>query len=139
MRRESFPSCAIHGGDQLLFVLVEHRPPLVLGLEIDEIFGVEEAGGVGPSSGRPTWLTTCVTSGNEAKMTRAWLMTRLPSVGPVLGASVPRAQMAPSSRCGRNSEPISRCAISRPSQRHGSQRRGHVTQRNRMARRSRRR
>ena len=59
-----------------------------------------------PSSGRPNWLTTCVTSGNEARMMRAWFITRSPSVGPVLGASVARAQMAPSSRCGRNSEPI---------------------------------
>ncbi len=30
----------------------------------------------------------------------------MPSVGPVLGASVPRTHSAPSSRCGRNSEPI---------------------------------
>ena len=37
---------------------------------------------------------------------RAWFATRMPSVGPVLGASVPRTQSAPSSRCGRNSEPI---------------------------------
>ena len=29
----------------------------------------------------------------------------MPVVGPVLGASVPRIQIAPSSRCGRNSEP----------------------------------
>src|ERR1035441_3220249 len=59
-----------------------------------------------PSSGRPTWLTTCVTSGNEASTTRAVSMTRCPSLGPVDGASVARAQMAPSSRCGRNSEPM---------------------------------
>ena len=39
-------------------------------------------------------------------MTRAWFIRRVPSVGPVLGASVPRTQIAPSSRCGRNSEPI---------------------------------
>ena len=37
---------------------------------------------------------------------RAWFISAVPSVGPVLGASVPRTQMAPSSRCGRNSEPI---------------------------------
>ena len=30
----------------------------------------------------------------------------VPEVSPVLGALVPRNQMAPSSRCGRNSEPI---------------------------------
>src|ERR1035438_851265 len=39
-------------------------------------------------------------------MIRAWFISRVPSAGPVLGANVPRAQMAPSSRCGRNSEPI---------------------------------
>jgi hypothetical protein len=33
-------------------------------------------------------------------------MSAIPAAGPVLGASVARAQMAPSSRCGRNSEPI---------------------------------
>ena len=59
-----------------------------------------------PSSGRPTWLTTSVTSGNAARMTRALSIVATPAVGPVLGASVPRTQMAPSSRWGRNSEPI---------------------------------
>ena len=43
---------------------------------------------------------------------RAWFIRRMPSVGPVLGASVPRTQMAPSSRCGRNSEPIMPLAAS---------------------------
>ena len=37
---------------------------------------------------------------------RARFITSVPSSGPVLGAAVPRTQMAPSSRCGRNSEPI---------------------------------
>ena len=37
---------------------------------------------------------------------RASFMTRRLSVGPVLGARVPRTQMAPSSRWGRNSEPM---------------------------------
>ena len=38
---------AIHGGDQLVLVLVEDGAPLLLGLEVDEVLGVEEAGGVG--------------------------------------------------------------------------------------------
>ena len=38
---------AVHGGDQLFFVLMEDRPPLLLRLQIDEVFGVEEAGRVG--------------------------------------------------------------------------------------------
>ena len=38
---------AVHGRDQLFLVLVKHRPPFFLGLQIDEIFGVEEAGGIG--------------------------------------------------------------------------------------------
>ena len=38
---------AIHGADQLVFVLVEDGPPLVLGHQIDEVFGVEKARGIG--------------------------------------------------------------------------------------------
>ena len=38
---------AVHGGDQLFFVLVEHGTPLLLRLQIDEILGVEEARGIG--------------------------------------------------------------------------------------------
>ena len=38
---------AIHGRDQRLFVLPKHRAPLFFGFQIDEIFGIEEAGGVG--------------------------------------------------------------------------------------------
>ena len=37
----------VHGGDQRFLVLMEDGPPLLLRLEIDEVFGVEEAGGVG--------------------------------------------------------------------------------------------
>ena len=59
-----------------------------------------------PSSGRPTWLVATVTSGKEASTTRAWFATRMPSLGPVLGARVPRTQIAPSSRWGRNSDPM---------------------------------
>ena len=59
-----------------------------------------------PSSGRPTWLVTVVTSGKEARMMRARFATEYPRAGPVLGGSVPRTQSAPSSRCGRNSEPM---------------------------------
>ena len=40
-------SSRVHGSDQLFLVLVEDGPPLLLGLEIDEVLGVEEAGGVG--------------------------------------------------------------------------------------------
>ena len=59
-----------------------------------------------PSSGRPVWLTTCVTSGNEAITRRALLVKSMLAVGPSLGGSVPRTQMEPSSRWGRNSEPM---------------------------------
>ena len=37
----------VHGGDQLLLILVEDGPPFLFGLEVDKVFGVEEAGGVG--------------------------------------------------------------------------------------------
>ena len=51
-----------------------------------------------PSSGRPISETTCLTSGNAAKITRAWFIKRVPSVRLVLWAKVPRAQIDPSSR-----------------------------------------
>ncbi len=38
---------AIHGADQFFFVLVEGGPPLLLGQQIDKIFGVEKAGRIG--------------------------------------------------------------------------------------------
>ena len=37
----------VHGRDQLFLVLAEHRTPLILGFQIDEVFGVEEAGRIG--------------------------------------------------------------------------------------------
>ena len=43
----------VHGGDQLFFVLMKHRPPLLFRLQVDEVFGVEEAGGVGAVVGPP--------------------------------------------------------------------------------------
>ena len=39
---------AVHGRDELFFVLMKGRPPLFLGLQVDEVFGIEEAGRVGP-------------------------------------------------------------------------------------------
>ena len=38
---------AIHGGDEGFLVFVEGGAPLAFGFEVDEVFGVEEAGGVG--------------------------------------------------------------------------------------------
>ena len=53
-------------------------------------------------AGQSLWLDNItralLTSGKLAKMTRAVRVTRSLSVGPVLEASVPRAQIAPSSR-----------------------------------------
>ena len=66
-------------------------------------------------------------------MTRAWFMTRVPSDGPVLGASVPRAQMAPSSRCGRNSDPMIPLVIRNADAASAAAAVPSVTQRNRMA------
>ena len=59
-----------------------------------------------PSSGRPACDTTVFTSGNDAKTRRSCSVNFSPSERLVLLASVPRAQMAPSSRCGRNSDPM---------------------------------
>src|ERR1019366_6946307 len=44
---------AVHRGDQLLFVPMEHRPPLLLRLEVHEILGVAESAGVGTVVGAP--------------------------------------------------------------------------------------
>ena len=41
-----FSTC-VHGGDERFLVLVKDGAPSFLGLEVDEVFGVEEAGGVG--------------------------------------------------------------------------------------------
>ena len=49
----NFLQLAIHGGDQALFVLMEDRPPFLLGQQIDKEFGVEKAGGVGAVVGPP--------------------------------------------------------------------------------------
>ena len=63
---------AIHGRDQLFFVLVKNRPPFFFRLQIDEIFGIEEAGGVGSVVGT-AHLAGALRSlpGNEHSMTRA--------------------------------------------------------------------
>src|ERR1039458_3426618 len=42
-----FLQLAIHGRNEGFLILLEDGTPLVFGFEIDEIFGVEEAGGVG--------------------------------------------------------------------------------------------
>ena len=49
---------------------------LLLGLQVDEVFGVEEAGGVGAVVGTADLADDLVTSGKEASMTRAWFITR---------------------------------------------------------------
>src|SRR5262245_51761325 len=59
-----------------------------------------------PSSGRPTWLATVVTSGYFVKTLRTCHAMRVASVGETLGGKVPRAQIVPSSKCGRNSPPV---------------------------------
>jgi hypothetical protein len=84
------------------------RDASLLLLEIDEVFGVEEAGGnigaVVGAAGLADDLS--VTSGNAAMARRARLVKSMLAVGPSLGAREPRTQMAPSSRWGRNSEPM---------------------------------
>src|SRR5271166_3703205 len=41
-----FLHCPVHGGDQLLFALMEYRAPLRLRLQVNEILGVAESPGV---------------------------------------------------------------------------------------------
>src|SRR5208337_1398202 len=45
--RASFFQLAVHGGDQFFLVLTKYRPPLVVWLQVNEIFGVAESSGVG--------------------------------------------------------------------------------------------
>src|SRR5580698_713294 len=47
----NFREFTVHGGGQFIFVLMEDWPPLILGLEVNEVFGVEEAGRIGPIVG----------------------------------------------------------------------------------------
>ena len=42
-----FLHLVVQGGNQQFLVLVELLPPLVVRLQVDEVFGVEEARGVG--------------------------------------------------------------------------------------------
>ena len=85
---------AVHGGDQLIFVLVEDGPPLLLRFQVDEVFGVEEAGGVGAIVGTAD-LADDLRSlpGTTARITRAWFTTRVPSARTGAGRDVPRAQI----------------------------------------------
>ena len=96
----------VDGGDQCFLVLVEDRTPLLFSLQIDEVFGVEEAGSVGAVIGPAGLADDLRTSGKEAMTRRALLVKSMLAVGPSLGGNVPRTQMEPSSRWGRNSEPI---------------------------------
>src|SRR5208283_547023 len=45
--RASFFELAVHGGDQFFLVLTKYRPPLVVWLQVNEIFCVAESPGVG--------------------------------------------------------------------------------------------
>ena len=105
-RSGEFGDLAIHRGDQLLFVLMKHGRHCSFGFRSTKYSVLPNPPVSVPSSGRPTSETTLVTSGNEAKMSRACVVKRSPSVRLVLSARVPRAQIAPSSRWGRNSEPM---------------------------------
>jgi hypothetical protein len=95
----NFVQFALHGRDQFVFVLVKHRPPLFFRLQVDEEFGIKKARWYRfrHPAARFGW---CTAEPREKKqsMMRAWFATRMPSSGPVLGASVPRTQSAPSSR-----------------------------------------
>ncbi len=43
----NFSSSLIHGVDERFLILVEDGTPLLLGLKIDEVFGIEEARRIG--------------------------------------------------------------------------------------------
>ena len=44
----NFLQFAIHGSDQSVLFLMEHGPPLLLWLQINEVFGIEKTGRIGP-------------------------------------------------------------------------------------------
>ena len=43
----NFVEFALHGGDEFFFIFVEDGTPFFFGFEIDEVFGIEKAGGIG--------------------------------------------------------------------------------------------
>ena len=47
-----FLKLAIHRGNQLIFILMKNRPPLLLGLQVHEIFRIAESSRVGSIVGR---------------------------------------------------------------------------------------
>ena len=108
----------VHGGDQFVFVAVELGAPLFARAQIDKEFGVVEAAGVGAVVGTADLADDLLDFGKVGEHERALAWPcRCSAVGPVLGASVPRTQIAPSSRCGRNSEPM--IPLEREEEHHG--------------------
>ena len=97
----------IHGGDQFVLLAMKLEAPLFAGPQVDEKFGVVKAAGVAAIVGTADLADDLrrLRGNSRARGERAWTF-RMLAEGPVLGASVPRTQMAPSSRCGRNSEPM---------------------------------
>jgi len=71
----------------IVLVAVKDGAPLFFSLQVDKVLRVEESGGVVAVVGTPVWLTTSVTSGNDAITKRACGEAIL-AVGPSLGGSV---------------------------------------------------
>ena len=96
----------VHGGDEIVFCF-ELGAPLRSREQIDEEFRVVKAAGVAAVVGTADLADDLLDLGEIGQHSAALcLASAMPAVGPVLGASVPRTQIAPSSRCGKNSEPI---------------------------------
>jgi len=67
---------------------MKERPPLLLALEVDEILRIEKSGSVGSIIRTPVWLTTCVTSGNEAMTRPSFVSEVYARCGTSLGGNV---------------------------------------------------
>ena len=71
----NFFELAVHGGDEFFFILVEDGAPLFFGFEVDEVFGVEEAGGICSVVGPAGLADDLGDLGEGGEGWRAWLVT----------------------------------------------------------------
>ena len=80
-----FVELIVHGGDEVVLVLMEDGTPLLFGLEADEVFGVEEAGVVGAVVGASR-LAGAFGGFGEGAQNVAWRDWRSPTLssGPTL-------------------------------------------------------
>ena len=120
-----FSSSLVHGGDQLVLVLMKTRPPLLPWASDPTKYSVLKKPVVSvPSSGRPTWLVHWVTSGKEHSRSRAWFASADALRRP--GAGRQRAAHPQSAFIQMRQELRADHAAQRKIQRHGQGRQRHA-------------